>query len=101
MLDEARLRGGDYVKLFVNSVPNLARPTFAEATADYKLFEKTQVGDEFGPSWSTHWFRVHVLFPQELLKKDHLEFHWDARNEGLVWSVDGVCTYYCNMFRVL
>lgn len=25
-----------------------------------------------------------------MLKGEHLEFHWDANNEGLVWSEDGV-----------
>jgi alpha-mannosidase len=25
-----------------------------------------------------------------MLKAEHLEFHWDANNEGLVWSEDGV-----------
>ena len=90
MLDEARFASGDYVKLYVNSVPNLARPTFKEATANADLFKPTATGNTFGPSWSTHWFRIHVKFPKELLAKDHLEFQWDARNEGLIWSEEGV-----------
>lgn len=28
--------------------------------------------------------------PKDLLKAKHLEFHWDANNEGLVWSEDGI-----------
>lgn len=90
MLDEARYTGGDHVKLYVNSIPDLARPTFSEATAYQDLFKPTLTGKYFGPSWSTHWFRIHVKFPKDLLKRDHLEFHWDARNEGLIWSEDGV-----------
>lgn len=27
--------------------------------------------------------------PSSLLKKDQLELHWDADNEGLVWTEDG------------
>ena len=27
--------------------------------------------------------------PEELRQKERLEFHWDANNEGLVWSEDG------------
>jgi len=90
MLDEARLTGGDHVKLYVNSIPNLARPTFKDATASPDLFKRTSTGKSFGPSWSTHWFRIHLKFPKEILGKNHLEFQWDARNEGLVWSEDGV-----------
>ncbi|KAH8592200.1 glycoside hydrolase family 38 protein [Bisporella sp. PMI_857] len=90
MLDEARLIGIEHVKLFVNSIPDLARPTFKEATADQDLFKQTHRGRSFGPSWSTHWFRIHVTFPYTLLEKEHLEFQWDARNEGLVWSEDGI-----------
>lgn len=90
MLDEARVTGGEHVKLFVNSIPDLARPTFWEATASPDLFKPTSTGKLFGPSWSTHWFRVHVRIPTDLCSKDHLEFIWDARNEGLVWSEEGV-----------
>lgn len=90
MLDEARLTGGDHVKLFVNSIPNLARPTFKEATASLSFFKPTSTGKCFGPSWATHWFRVHLKVPKDLQDKDLLEFNWDARNEGLVWSEDGV-----------
>jgi alpha-mannosidase len=90
MLDEARITGGDHVKLFVNSIPDLARPTFKETTASPNRFKRTSTGELFGPSWATHWFRVHVKIPKDLLQKDHLEFNWDARNEGLVWSEDGI-----------
>jgi hypothetical protein len=24
-----------------------------------------------------------------LLQREHLEFHWDANNEGLIWTEDG------------
>lgn len=47
------------------------------------------MGESFGPSWSTHWFKVTITVPPELQKKEHLEFHWDANNEGLIWTLDG------------
>jgi alpha-mannosidase len=90
MLDHGRVAGGTNVKLFVNSIPNLARVTFEEATKDQTAFVPTQTGEAFGPSWATHWFRIHVIIPAQFLGEDHLEFHWDARNEGLVWTEDGV-----------
>jgi alpha-mannosidase len=87
MMDDGRLKGDDYIKLAVYSVPDLERPTFKEAVSN--KFTSTKTGESFGPSWSTHWFRIQIRIPPEFQKKEHLEFHWDANNEGLVWSEDG------------
>ncbi|KAL8738453.1 MAG: hypothetical protein Q9181_000767 [Wetmoreana brouardii] len=84
---EGRASGGEYVKLQVYSPPDLSRPTFKEAISHE--FRDTHVGESFGPSWSTHWFKIDVKVPQNLLKKEHLEFHWDADNEGLIWTTAG------------
>ncbi|KAF3001839.1 Glycoside hydrolase, 38 vacuolar alpha mannosidase [Curvularia kusanoi] len=88
-LDEARVKGTDtkHVKLSVYSPPGQSRPLFKEATSHE--FTPTKVGAAFGPSWSTHWFKVKVTVPQDMLKKERLEFHWDADNEGLIWTEDG------------
>ncbi|KAF2403931.1 alpha-mannosidase [Trichodelitschia bisporula] len=77
----------EFVKLHVYSPPDLSRPTFKEATSHE--FKPTKVGEAFGPSWATHWFRIHLTVPKELCDKEHLEFHWDANNEGLIWTEDG------------
>ena len=87
-MDEGRASGDEHVKLSVYSVPDLKRPTFAEAVIHGK-FKSTNKGESFGPSWSTHWFRVTIKVPRELQKKEHLEFHWDTGSEGLVWSEHG------------
>ncbi|KAL4939026.1 hypothetical protein BDV06DRAFT_214625 [Aspergillus oleicola] len=86
-LFEATTSSDKYVKLSVYSVPDLQRPTFEEATS--QEFEPTHIGASFGPSWSTHWFRIRLTVPEELRDKERLEFHWDANNEGLVWTEDG------------
>lgn len=88
-LDEARVKGTDttHVKLSVYSPPDQSRPLFKEATSH--KFTPTNVGASFGPSWSTHWFKVQLTVPKDLLKKERLEFHWDADNEGLIWTEDG------------
>jgi alpha-mannosidase len=79
--------GEDWVQLEVYSPPNLTRPTFKEATSHD--FKKTHVGESFGPSCATHWFRVTIQVPKHLQDKDHLEFHWDANNEGMIWTLEG------------
>ncbi|KAK7729560.1 Glycoside hydrolase, 38 vacuolar alpha mannosidase [Botryosphaeria dothidea] len=86
-ITEGRASGGDHVKLYVYSPPNLTRPTFKEATRHD--FRPAAIGEWFGPSWSTHWFRIHLTVPDELRHKNHVEFHWDANNEGLIWTEDG------------
>lgn len=77
----------DHVKLSVYSPPDLARPTFKDATSH--TFKPTHRGESFGPSWSTHWFKIQLTVPKNMLDGEHLEFHWDANNEGLIWTHDG------------
>ena len=84
---EGRATGSDHVKLSVYSPPDLSRPSFEDATSHD--FKETHVGAWFGPSWSTHWIKVELCVPPELQKKEHLELHWDAGNEGLIWTEDG------------
>ncbi|EEP82819.1 hypothetical protein UREG_07684 [Uncinocarpus reesii 1704] len=76
-----------HVKLSVYSVPNLERPAFKHVVS--KEFKPTKRGEVFGPSWSTHWFKIRLTIPEDMRKKERLEFHWDANNEGMVWSEDG------------
>ena len=85
---EGKASGEDHIRLSVYSPPNLSRPSFEEATSHD--FERTHVGAAFGPSWSTHWIKVELKVPSNLQKKQHLELHWDAGNEGLVWTEDGI-----------
>ncbi|KAL4882791.1 glycosyl hydrolases family 38 N-terminal domain-containing protein [Aspergillus karnatakaensis] len=86
-LHEATTSDKEYVSLSVYSVPDLERPSFNEATSNE--FKPTHIGATFGPAWSTHWFRIRLTIPEDLLDKERLEFHWDANNEGLVWTEDG------------
>lgn len=84
---EARASGDKWVRLEVYSPPDLSRPTFKEATSH--KFRDTHVGESFGPSWATHWFKIHLTIPDDLAKKEHLEFVWDANNEGMIWTEKG------------
>ncbi|MCJ1303811.1 Glycoside hydrolase, 38 vacuolar alpha mannosidase [Hypocenomyce scalaris] len=68
----------------VYSAPNLDRPSFQVATTN--SFKPTSVGESFGPSWSTHWFRITIDVPEY---EDSLEFHWDSNSEGMIWTEDG------------
>ena len=87
MMDEGVAAGKPHVKLWTWPAPNLGRPSFEEAVK--QEYTETSVGQSFGPSWSTHWFRVELTVPPELQDKELLELHWDGNNEGLIWSEDG------------
>lgn len=87
MMYEGIASGAPHVQLWTWAAPELSRPTFKEAMkGEYK---PTRTGESFGPSWSTHWFKVVLKVPDDLLDKEHLEMHWDGGNEGLVWTEDG------------
>ncbi|USW54156.1 Putative glycoside hydrolase family 38 domain, galactose mutarotase-like domain superfamily [Septoria linicola] len=81
--------GEGHVHLSVWSAPDLSRPTFAEATDSKNTYKPTKKGESFGPSWSTHWFRVAFTVPREWKDHERIELHWDSSSEGLVWTQDG------------
>ncbi|EQL02421.1 glycoside hydrolase family 38 protein [Ophiocordyceps sinensis CO18] len=87
-LYKARVSGKPHVKLHVWSAPGQDRPTFKEAVSHD--FNETGTGASFGPAWSTHWFRVHLTVPEAIKDEELVIFEWDAGNEGLVWTDDGV-----------
>lgn len=87
MMKEDSVSGEPHVQLWVWHAPGQTRPSFEEAVSNQ--FVKTNVGEWFGPSWTTHWFRVVLKVPEHLQNKRLLEFHWDSNSEGLVWSEDG------------
>lgn len=89
-LDRARINDGDHVRLEVYSVPDLKRPLFKDAIADAD-WKEASIGQSFGPSWSTHWFKVEVLVPPEWKAKYHepVLFDFDSSDEGFLYLEDG------------
>jgi alpha-mannosidase len=77
------------VKLDVYSVPDLKRPLFKDVIPVAK-WRSTEKGESFGPSWSTHWFRIQVKIPDHWNKaKEPILFKWDLGNEGLIFLENG------------
>ncbi|TPX75684.1 hypothetical protein CcCBS67573_g03052 [Chytriomyces confervae] len=74
------------VSLSVFSVPDLRRIPFDEAMRG--KFVPTKLGEEFGPSWSTHWFKVDITIP-ELLAGLPVSLYFNTDCEGMVWSTKG------------
>jgi alpha-mannosidase len=89
-LNHGKYSDVSHVKLTVWDAPGTTRPSFADATAESNEYRETQVGESFGPSWTTHWFRCVLTLPEALCSKDaHVELHWDCSNEATVWTAQG------------
>lgn len=85
---EGNLRGKLYsqrapVALSVYSAPDRIR--FAEALQG--SYRPTHVGEQFGPVWSTHWFKVEFDIPADWQGKE-VHLLWDSSSEACVW-LDG------------
>ncbi len=69
------------VKLSVYHAPD--RITYQEAMQG--TYTPAQVGDRFGPFWSTHWFRVEIEVPTSWAGKP-VVFLWDSSSEAQIWQ---------------
>ncbi|KAL2790869.1 alpha-mannosidase 2C1 isoform 2 [Daubentonia madagascariensis] len=47
-------------------------------------FSPAQVGDSFGPTWWTCWFRVELTIPEAWVGQE-IHLCWESDGEGLVW----------------
>ncbi|XP_054706199.1 LOW QUALITY PROTEIN: alpha-mannosidase 2C1-like [Uloborus diversus] len=52
-------------------------------------FTPTKVGSSFGPTWTTHWFKVRVDIPESWLGKE-VHLRWHAGCESMLWTSDGI-----------
>ncbi|KAF4081342.1 hypothetical protein AMELA_G00160170 [Ameiurus melas] len=83
---DCNLRGrlyGDTCPLESLSVFQTAkRIPFSEAVQ--QNFEPCKVGDAFGPTWWTCWFRLVLKIPNEWKGKE-IHLRWESDGEGMVW----------------
>ncbi|XP_045141639.1 alpha-mannosidase 2C1 isoform X1 [Echinops telfairi] len=47
-------------------------------------FRPAQVGERFGPTWWTCWFRVELTIPEAWVGQE-VHLRWESNGEGLVW----------------
>ncbi|KAM8804642.1 alpha-mannosidase 2C1 [Eudromia elegans] len=83
---DCNLRG----RLFAERCPAAAlscfqtprRVPYAEAVG--QQFRTVQVGDTFGPTWETCWFRVELCVPPAWAGRE-VHFVWESDGEAMVW----------------
>ncbi|KAI8318233.1 hypothetical protein GQ54DRAFT_300614 [Martensiomyces pterosporus] len=81
-----RVGGEPHIRLEVWSAPGQDRPSFEHAVK--QKYRPTKAGEVFGPSWTTHWFRVAVAIPPSFAGKP-VQFLFDSNSEAMVWSAAG------------
>ncbi|XP_014636427.1 PREDICTED: alpha-mannosidase 2C1 isoform X5 [Ceratotherium simum simum] len=83
---DCNLRG----RLFGDSCPLAALSSFLTPErlpyqeAVQQDFRPAQVGDSFGPTWWTCWFRVELTIPEAWVGQE-VHLRWESDGEGLVW----------------
>ncbi|KAM4826308.1 alpha-mannosidase 2C1 [Thomomys bottae] len=83
---DCNLRG----RLFGDSCPVAALSSFLTSErlpyheAIQRDFRPAQVGDSFGPTWWTCWFRVELNIPEAWVGQE-VHLCWESDGEGLVW----------------
>ncbi|XP_032228742.2 alpha-mannosidase 2C1 isoform X2 [Nematostella vectensis] len=80
-----------YSRLYSNKAPLTAVTHFAApGRITYKQairgeYSPVKVGDAFGPTWSTHWFKVTIDVPSEWAEKE-VHLRWNSGSEAMVWK---------------
>ncbi|KAI8620662.1 galactose mutarotase-like domain-containing protein [Chytriomyces sp. MP71] len=83
-----RMRTSDAVALSVFRPPGLKRIPFDEAVKGE--YQPAHIGDWFGPTNATFWFKVAIEIPADYAGQAVI-FEFDADNEVMIWSTDGQC----------
>ncbi|CZT10454.1 probable alpha-mannosidase [Rhynchosporium graminicola] len=90
VMSYSKYTGSPHIKLSVWGAPGTTRPSFQEATSKSNTYRETHVGESFGPSWTTHWFKCTLTVPKGICGQGHhVELHWDCNNEATVWTSQG------------
>ncbi|GMK54493.1 hypothetical protein CspeluHIS016_0110790 [Cutaneotrichosporon spelunceum] len=76
-----------HVQLEVWSAPGRSKPTFEEARK--QKYRSAKKGEEFGPSWTNHWFKVTVIIPKAWEEYERIQLEFDCSGEAMVMDVDG------------
>nr|CAG4651772.1 EOG090X04YD [Triops cancriformis] len=51
-------------------------------------FTPIKIGDSFGPTWSTHWFKLVVSIPEKWVGKE-IHLCWNSSAEAMLWDAEG------------
>ncbi|XP_052810872.1 alpha-mannosidase 2C1-like isoform X3 [Mya arenaria] len=79
------------------AAPNLKDEHLRFEKVVKQKFTPVKVGQQFGPTWATHWFRVDVEVPVEWVGSE-VHLRWNSGSEALVYVEgkprQGLCSEY-------
>jgi len=61
--------------------------TFEQVKA--QTFTDVSIGNSFGPTWTTHWFKVQIVVPATWAGKE-VHLRWNSNSEAMIWTENGV-----------
>ncbi|CAD6569406.1 MAG: Glycoside hydrolase, 38 vacuolar alpha mannosidase [Tremellales sp. Tagirdzhanova-0007] len=82
-----RLDDVEHVKIDVWSPPGHTKPPFAEAKR--QTYKPAKKGDEFGPAWTNHWFKLTLRIPASWSEYERVQFEFDMSGEAMVFTTTG------------
>lgn len=77
------------VQLAVATTDDNRLANFSSTDLNKLSFKTASVGDKFGPTFSTHVFRLDVTVPDNFDRSLPLHLIWDSNSEAMVMSEDG------------
>lgn len=83
---DINLHGRLYPKVQpVDSISHYAAPDrITVDNAMKQIYQPCSIGQSFGPSWSTHWFRVELKIPKSWVEHE-VYFLWNSDSEAMIW----------------
>ena len=65
---------------------------FDQAKSEESKAENAKIGDQFGESWTTHWFFIDFTIPDEwdklAAKEDEYHLIWDSGSEASIYDYE-------------
>ncbi len=52
--------------------------------------KETTKGQEFGPSWTNHWFKLNISLPPSWKDYERIQLEFDSSNEAMVFTPEGM-----------
>ena len=86
-----RLDDRKHVNLSVWSAPGRSKPTFEEASK--QKYKPAQKGDDYGPPWTNHWFKISLAIPRDWDRYERVSFEFDCSGEGLIYTPEGITVH--------
>jgi alpha-mannosidase len=72
----------------IEVLKNTGRISFPQVVDKTPEFQPTKIGESFGPTWDTHWFKLTISIPQSWLSEE-IHLRWDSDSEAALWDQNG------------